>query len=222
MSESAALERARVSAAGMRVVRLLAGMPPQTVADLIKATGVTRTAVTEQLNELVGAGYLERTTERLSGRGRPRHLYTATDAALMLLFASNQRLLVPAIWQAVNSACDRKTIDRIIAEVSHSLAAHYRGQITAKRPETRLKQMMELMQHEGVLLHVDETEDGELVVHKRSCPFISMYEETGAVCCVDLQMMKEVVGADVVQTACRHKGAACCSFAIASTNGRNS
>ena len=121
MLESGMSDRAKVSAAGMRIVRLLVGTPPQTVADLIKATGVTRTAVTEQLNELVSAGYLARSTERLSGRGRPRHLYSVTDAALMLLFASNQRLLVPAIWRAVNNACDQRTIDRIIAEVSRSL-----------------------------------------------------------------------------------------------------
>lgn len=222
MLESAMSERASVSAAGMRIVRLLVGTPPQTVAKLIEETGVTRTAVTEQLNELVAAGYLERTTERLPGRGRPRHLYSATNAALMLLFASNQRLLVPAIWQAVNSTCDRATIDRIIGEVSRSLATYYREQITAKRPEDRLKQMTKLLQDEGVLLHVDKTKDGGLVVHKRSCPFISMYEETGAVCCVDLQMMNEVVGAKVVQTACRHEGAPCCSFAIASNNGRRS
>ena len=222
MSESARLDRASISAAGMRIVRLLVGTPPQTVADLIEATGVTRTAVTEQLNELVGAGYLEKTTERLEGRGRPRYLYTATDAALMLLFASNQRLLVPAVWRAVNKACDRATIDRIIADVSRTLAQHYRARITAKRPESRLKQLMEVLRDEGVLLHVDETKDGGLVVHKRSCPFISMYEETGSICCVDLRMMKEVVGADIVQTACRHRGAPCCSFAIASTNGRGS
>jgi predicted ArsR family transcriptional regulator len=206
----------------MRVVRLLVGTPPQTVAQLIKAMGVTRTAVTEQLNELVGAGYAERTIERLPGRGRPRHLYSATDAALMLLFADNQRVLMPAIWRAVNDVCDPKMIEKIISEVSRSLASFYRDQITAKSPEDRLKQMMQLLQDEGVLLSVDETQDGGLVVHKRSCPFISMYEETGAVCCVDLQMMKEVVGAKVIQTACRHDGAPCCSFAIASNNGRNS
>ena len=73
---------ATVSAAGLRIVKLLVGNPPQTVSDLIDTTGVTRTAVTEQLNELVAAGFVERSTERLTGRGRPRHLYKATDAAL--------------------------------------------------------------------------------------------------------------------------------------------
>ena len=60
---------ALVSQAGMRIVRLLVGRPPQSVTDLIEAAGVTRTAVTEQLNELLAAGFVERTTERPMGRG---------------------------------------------------------------------------------------------------------------------------------------------------------
>jgi len=221
MSDTAVTERASVSAAGMRIVRLLVGTPPQTVADLIKATGVTRTAVTEQLNELAAAGFVERTTERLAGRGRPRHLYRTTDAALTLLFASNQQLLVPAIWKAIGEVCDDKTVDKLLLLVSHSLADHYRPMVTAKDPEGRLKQMVKLFQNEGVLFRVEKTEDGGLMVHKRSCPFFSMYEESGAVCCVDLEMMKDVVGAEVVQTACRHEGAPCCSFALESSNGRS-
>ena len=90
-----------ISTAGLRVMKLLVGNPPQTISELIRAAGVTRTAVTEQLNELVAAGFVERDTERLPGRGRPRHLYKATQAALVLLFASNQRLVVPAIWKAM-------------------------------------------------------------------------------------------------------------------------
>ena len=44
---------ATVSDAGMRIVRLLVGKEPQTVVDLMRATGVTRTAVGYQLIELV-------------------------------------------------------------------------------------------------------------------------------------------------------------------------
>ncbi|MFZ5831917.1 MAG: MarR family transcriptional regulator, partial [Planctomycetota bacterium] len=70
-----------ISASGMRLIKLLVGSRPQTVAELIEATGVTRTAVTEQLNELVAAGFVDRGTERLPGRGRPRYLYSATQSA---------------------------------------------------------------------------------------------------------------------------------------------
>ena len=102
-----------ISLAGMKVVKLLVGKPPQTVADLIEATGVTRTAVTEQLNELVAAGFVDRETERLSGRGRPRHLYQATDDALVLLFSGNQQLVVPAIWHALEEIGGNKLVDTL-------------------------------------------------------------------------------------------------------------
>ena len=55
---------AAVSAAGMRIIRLLVGCPPKSIAELIDATEVTRTAVTEQLSELVAAGFVERTIQR--------------------------------------------------------------------------------------------------------------------------------------------------------------
>ncbi len=205
-----------ISAAGLRIVKILVGSPPQTVADLIGATGVTRTAVTEQLNDLVGAGFVERTTERLPGRGRPRHLYRATDAALLLLFANNQRLVVPAIWRAIDKVAGPRATQQVLKQVSKSLAEHYSRRITATQPEKRLRQLIELLRDEGGLVDVKE-EDGQLVMRKRSCAFISMFDESRAVCTVDEEMMSAVVGCPVRRVECRHDGAPCCSFEL----GRN-
>ena len=57
-------------------------------------------------------------------------------------------------------------------------------------------------------------EEGQLVLYKRSCPFISMLDEHQSICCVDQEMMSEVVGRPVRRTACRHEGAPCCTFEI--------
>ncbi len=197
----------------MRVVKLLVGNPPQTINDLIDATGVTRTAVTEQLNDLVAAGFVERDTEPLEGRGRPRHLYSATDAALLLLFANGQRLVVPAIWNAIEKIGGEKLTKRVFRRVSNSLADHYRQKITAKEPAKRLRQLTKLLGKEGVLVDIAE-ENGNLVMYKRSCPFISMLDEKRSVCCVDQEMMSKVVGCPVRRTACRHDGDPCCAFEI--------
>ena len=89
-----------ISPAGLRVMKLLVGNPPQAVSDLIRATGVTRTAVTEQLSELAATGFVERATERLPGRGRPRHLYKATDAAMVLLMMASAYYTVRALERA--------------------------------------------------------------------------------------------------------------------------
>lgn len=203
-----------VNAAGMRIVKLLVGNPSMCVGDLIEAAGVTRTAVTEQLNELVAAGFVKRTTERLAGRGRPRHRYAATDSALLLLFASNQQLVVPAIWQAIHKVGGEKLTRQVLRRVSRSLAEHYRRRITATKPRERLEEMADLLREEGVLVEICE-EDGQVVMRKRSCPFISMADEDRHVCCIDQEMMTAVVGRPVRRTACRHDGDPCCEFELA-------
>jgi predicted ArsR family transcriptional regulator len=203
-----------ISAASLRVVKLLVGNPPQTVSGLIRITGVTRTAVAEQLKELLAAGFVERDKEAASGRGRPRHLYKATNAALRLLFASNQRLVVPAIWQAIREVGGDDLSGKVLKQVSRSLAEHYNGKITAQRPRERLDQLTKLLADEGGLIEAVEGDNGQWLVHKRSCPFISMVDDHRSVCHIDLDMMSEVVGRPVRQTACRHDGDPRCSFEI--------
>lgn len=203
-----------ISAASLRVVKLLVGNPPQTVSGLIRITGVTRTAVAEQLKELLAAGFVERDKEPASGRGRPRHLYKATNAALRLLFASNQRLVVPAVWQAIREIGGDDLSGKVLKRVSRSLAEHYSGRISAKKPRERLKQLIALLADEGGLIEAVEGESGQWLVHKRSCPFISMVDDERSVCHIDLEMMSAIVGRPVRQTACRHDGDPRCSFEV--------
>ena len=140
-----------ISAAGLRVVKLLVGNPPQTIADLARAAGVTRTAVVEQLDELLAAGFVAREPQRLAGRGRPHHLYRATDDALVLLFPGNQSLVVPAIWSAVRELGGDDLLKKVIKRVGRALAEHYNRQITAKKPQERLRQLVALLATEGGL-----------------------------------------------------------------------
>lgn len=203
-----------ITAAGLRVMKLLVGNPPQTISDLVRVAGVTRTAITEQLNELVAAGFVERSMERLEGRGRPHHRYRATHAALVLLFASNQRLLVPAIWRAIDELGDKQLTDKVRKRVSRLLAEHYSAKITAKKPSERLRQFLDMLTSEGGLIEIVDGDRGQLVVHKRSCPFISMVDPQRSVCHIDQEMMTAIVGRPIRQTACRHEGAPCCTFEI--------
>jgi predicted ArsR family transcriptional regulator len=207
---------ATISAAGMRIVNLLVGNPSRTVADLIEETGVTRTAVTEQLNELVAAGFVEREIERLPGRGRPRNRYSATDAALLLLFASHERRLGPAIWKAIASVGGDELTNKVCEHVSRALAERYLQEIDSDDPGERLRRMNDLLTREGVLVEIDE-KDGQLSMHKRSCPFFGMYEEMRNVCCMDEMIMTRVVGKPVKRTLCRHDGDPCCVFVIDSS-----
>jgi len=204
-----------VSEAGMRVLEQLVGTPPRSVEDLIEAVGVSRTAVTEQLTELVAAGFVDRTIERLPGRGRPRRLYAATGVALSELFPGNQSLVVPAIWQAIEDIGAAKLKKQVIRRVGRSLANYYKSRVKGKTPQKRLREFIRLLrEQEGSLIEVESGAKGRLVIRRRSCSFFSMFEESGAVCQLDEIVFSHVVGVPVRRTACRHDGEPCCVFEL--------
>jgi len=203
-----------ISPAAMRIVRLLAGSSPLSVAELIEATGVTRTAVTEQLNELLAGGYVERATEEPTGWGRPRHLYRATNNALLFLFAGNQKLLVPAMWEAISHVGGDELKRKVLKRVSREMAKHYQDRVTGKTSRKRLTQLAQVLREEGSLVDVEDGGNGHLVMRVRACQFFSMFEDTRSVCTVDHNMLKLVLGVPVRRIGCRHDGAPCCSFAV--------
>ncbi len=196
------------------MMKLLVGKPPQTVQDLIDASDVTRTAITEQLNELLAAGFVERQTQPPSGRGRPRHLYSATKTALMCLFPNSQHLVVPAIWSAVEEVGGAKLTRQVLRRIVRTLADHYKHKIKSKEPEQRLRELAKLLRKEGGLVEV-VNEGKQLVLRRRSCQFITMLDENRSVCTVDLQLLTQVIGRPIRRTACRLEGASCCTFVIA-------
>ena len=166
------MREALVSSAGMRIMRLLIGTRPQTMAELIRATGVTRTAVSEQLNELVAGGYVARTMERLPGRGRPRYLYCATHAALALLCAGRHQSVIPAIWTAIDQVGGRELTRKILRRVTQSIVEQYRARIKGRTAAERLRELGEIWAEEGQLIEFCEPDRARLVLSKRSCGFI--------------------------------------------------
>jgi YD repeat-containing protein len=204
----------------MRIVRLLVGRPPASISDLMRILSVTRTAITDQLNELIQAGYVERTIQRLPQRGRPRHMYRVTPAALLTLFADSQQIVAPAIWKAIAEIGGSELVKKVVQRVSQDVIHHYSSRIAGATIEERLHQLTGLLNEEGHIVEVGRDEQGRLVLRRRNCQFASMFEDMRSVCRVDLSVLGAVLQANVRQTKCRHDGAPCCTFEVASQNGK--
>ncbi len=119
---------------------------------------------------------------------------------MVLLFAGNQRLVVPAIWRAVREIGGENMARKVLKRVSRTLAEHYNDKITATRPSERLRQFIDLLTAEGGLVEAVENGDGRWVLYKRSCPFLSMVDQERSVCFIDREMLSAVVGRPVRQT----------------------
>lgn len=203
-----------VGVAGLQILKLLVGNPPQTCADLAASLSVSRTAVSAQLDDLVERGLVVCEQTRLPNRGRPRNLYRATEAALALLFADGHRKILPLIWQAIFEAGGKRVIDRVMQHLCKLLAARYDEQIEPIEPVDRLKCFAKLLHDEGVLIEV-EADDKGVTIRRRSCPFVTMADKDYAVCKLDVQFFSAVLGCKVRKIACRRKGAPCCVFELA-------
>lgn len=214
LSTRSSTRDATVTASGMRLVKLLVGKPPLGIAELTTAAGISRTAVSARLNELTAAGFVERRLEKSPHRGRPHNVYTTTNAALVLLFANHQRLVMPAIWKAIYQLGDEKLTNDLLDLVAAELAKHYRPMVTEREPKERLRQMQRLLRDEGGLVELGKGKHGQLIMQKRTCPFFVMADEKQSICMVDRKMMSLVVGLPVRRVASRHDGEPCCSFEL--------
>ena len=207
------MNRTGISEAGMRIMRLLVGYPPQQMNDLIRLTGVTRTAITEQINELIEAGFVEQTIERFQGRGRPHFLYSATMMALKQLFEGNQGVVVPAIWKAVRRYCSPDVVMKICENVAQDIADQFNPRIAATDPKDRLRKFHEIISETRLSQLKDK--GNEVSVSKMSCPFISMQDESGTICLIDQLTMSKIIGPSVRRTTCRHHGdGTCCTYTV--------
>jgi predicted ArsR family transcriptional regulator len=202
-----------VSGAGLRIIRLLVGKPPQTVTDLVKTLNVTRTAINEQVNELVAMGLLEQKLEHNGGRGRPGYLFSVTDLAMRKLFEGIQDIVVPSAWRAIRKRLGEQTLHQIGNDIAGDIADFYSRKLNASTPKKRVHEFVSFLVHNGRLIECKESK-GNIEMKKFNCPFISMVEDTRTVCYIDRLCMQMLIGdgATVEQTENRLDGHLCCKF----------
>jgi predicted ArsR family transcriptional regulator len=204
-----------LSATSLRILKILIGTRPVTVPDVMKALGVTRTAVVDQFRELIAAGLVQRVTAPPEQRrGRPRHLYSAMPSAMLLLFVDAQRIVFPVLWEAVHSVCGEKLAGEVHGRIAAAIVEHYRPYVTERSPAARARQLVKRLVEEGHLVDVSSDGPGRLVVHNRSCGFLAMRDGNRTTCGIHLSGISGVIGAGLRMFACRHDGAPCCSFEV--------
>lgn len=202
-----------ISNANMRIIAIMAGRPPMAVHDLVAATGVTRTAVTEQLHDLENYELVERTVEKATRRGRPRHLYATTPAAMRQLFQNQYCFLFPFMQQAVLEIGGDELLEDVTKRVSEMLVENYRPRIKSDSPAGRLAELATIFEGEGVLIDLEDEGDS-ILFRKRTCPFMPTKDHDGHVCSIDESVVTELVGAPIEKIEDRKNGHLCCSFRL--------
>jgi predicted ArsR family transcriptional regulator len=188
---------------------------PLTPETLAARVDLSRTAVLHQLRVLAQAGLVDRTSLR-HGVGRPRHLYDVTPRAQGLVEAN-----YPGFARSVLDGIQRVGGPALLADVfdaiRHTQAERIRARFSAEgldsSPlEDRARALAAFQRSQGFIAEV--TNGDALRLQQRNCPFFRVIAGEPAACDIQLDLLQDVLKAEVTREASIAAGDRFCIYRI--------
>ena len=180
-----------------------------TVEDLAARLELTPMTIRHHLNVLQAQGLVVTSqVRRLQKVGRPRLVYTLTEAADDLFpqaYGDLARRLVIEMKERVGPAETREIFKRIAARIAAEAPAPYEGQSF----EARLRQVTEYLNELGFQFSWEKADEG-VVLANVNCPYRQVAQEHREVCAMDTILLERLLGIKPEQTSRMAAGDASC------------
>jgi predicted ArsR family transcriptional regulator len=189
---------------------------------LASALGASRTGILQQLRSLEAAGLVDRRTVR-HGVGRPRHLYDVTPAA-QVAFPSNYDALAAGLLAAVGTVGGDELVARVFAVRRQMIADQVRSRLEERLPadatlEQKVRELAVIQDEQGYLSSALVGEDGSIRLRQCNCAIFGVAAQSSSPCEAELDLFREVLGADVVRETHIASGDRSCTYRIVDTGG---
>jgi len=190
---------------------------PSSPDQLASRLGASRTGVLQQLRALEDANLVSRQTVK-HGVGRPRHLYDVTADA-QDLFPSTYDALASGLLSAIMSVGGESLIEEVFAARRRQLSDRVRDQLAERIPtgapiEDRVRGLAEIQAAQGYLADSAVGPDGSILLREHNCAIYQVAQGTPSACQAELDLFREVLGADVERELHIATGDRCCSYRI--------
>jgi predicted ArsR family transcriptional regulator len=190
---------------------------PSAPEDLAAGLGASRTGVLQQLHALEGAGLVSRRAIR-HGVGRPRHVYDVTDAA-QDLFPTNYDGLANGLLAAIRAIGGEGLVDDVFEERRRRTSDRVRQRLADRLPADaplveRARELAVIQDEQGYLAEAVIGADGVIRLVERNCAIHHVAAGNAAACQAELDLFREVLGADVQRETHIAAGDRCCTYAI--------
>lgn len=191
---------------------------PSSPEALATTLGVSRTGVLQQLHALEAAGLVRREAVR-HGVGRPRHVYDVTDAA-QDLFPTNYANLASGLLEAVRAIGGDDLVGGVFEERRRSARERFGRRLADRLPPgapliDRARELAVIQDEQGYLAEVVVGADGVIRLVERNCAIHRVAADHGGACQAELELFRELLGADVERETHIAAGDRCCSYRIA-------
>lgn len=190
---------------------------PSSPDQLASRLGASRTGVLQQLRALEDAQLVSRQTVK-HGVGRPRHLYDVTSDA-QDLFPSTYDALASGLLSAIVAVGGDELIEEVFAARRRQLSDRVREQLAERvSPQApladRVRELALIQAAHGYLADSVVGPDGSVRLTEHNCAIYHVARGTPAACQAELDLFRDVLGADVVRDQHIAAGDRCCSYRI--------
>jgi predicted ArsR family transcriptional regulator len=192
---------------------------PTSPYGLAAALRASRTGVLQQLHALEAANLVSHSTER-HGVGRPRHLYDVTPDA-QDLFPANYDDLAGDLLTAMAEVGGAHLIEEVFAARRRHIRERVRVTMAARlRPSAglieRVRELAVIQDEAGYLAEWFVGEDGAIRLRENNCAIHHVADGHRAACDSELELFRELLGADVERETHIASGDRCCTYRVGS------
>jgi predicted ArsR family transcriptional regulator len=180
-----------------------------TVAELAGTLGISAIAIRHHLTGLQAEGLVRVELQR-QAVGRPRHIYSLTEAARRQI-PNNYHVFAERLLDELKAMLSAQQVEAIIERMASNVAARHGGIPVKGTLEQRLEHLVEVLGEEGFLAAVRRIDD-TTVLTELNCPFVYVGQRHPEICRIDHTIIRSVLGLEVQQTSCVLQGDRSCTF----------
>jgi len=188
---------------------------------LATGIGASRTGVLQQLRALEATGFVSRQTVR-HGVGRPRHLYDITAEAQQL-FPTNYDGLAAGLLAAIGAVGGEALVEQVFIARRRQIGDRVRRDLEDRvgadaQFVDRVRALAVLQDEQGYLADATIEPDGSIRLREHNCAILDVAQGQRAACDAELDLFRDVLGADVVRETHIASGDRCCTYRIVETS----
>ncbi|MFC2030998.1 helix-turn-helix transcriptional regulator [Chloroflexota bacterium] len=188
-----------------------------TVEDLATRLELTPMTIRHHLNVLQAQNLVEASKVRRSQKvGRPRLVYTLTDAADDL-FPSNYGDLARHLVSEVKETVGPDETEAIFRRVAERIALEAPPPVPGQTFAERLDQVTAFLETRGFIFRWEETDEG-YVMSNINCPYRTVTQEHAEVCTMDAILIDRLLGVESQQVSSLREGDNACTCLLVTPN----
>lgn len=184
-----------------------------TVEDLADRLELTPMTIRHHLNVLQAQNLVEASKVRRSKKvGRPRLVYTLTDAADDL-FPHGYGELARRLVSEVKETMGEEETEAMFRRIAQDLAAEAPPADPNQGFEERLDQVSDFLEEQGFLSRWEKTDEGYVLTNV-NCPYRRVSQDHSEVCLLDVELLKRLLDVQPERLESMRGGDAACSFLL--------